>query len=302
MKEVVIAGGTGFIGSHLTKLFLENGYAVNILSRHEQESNTPNLKYYGWQPGKFVQQDIIDKATYVLNLAGANVGSKRWTTAYKKEILDSRVESTRTLVEAINRSNGRVEAFFCANAIGYYGPDKDKLLTETDPPGSDFMARVCVDWQNAAKLPDQSKTRLLIYRFGIILSPEEGAMKQMMLPIKFFAGAPLGSGRQIVPWIHIDDLCQMIIWGLENNKSRIYNATAPRPVTNKELTQLLAKELHKPLILPPVPGFMLKLILGEFAESVLASFPVSSQKAIRDGYQFQTAVADKAIADLISNK
>jgi hypothetical protein len=302
MKEVVIAGGTGFIGSHLTKLFLEKRYAVNVLSRHAKESSTPNLKYYGWQPENFVPQDIIDRATYVLNLAGANVGSKRWDKAYKKEILDSRVESTRTLVQAINKSNGRVEAFFCANAIGYYGPDKDHLLTETDPPGNDFMAEVCVDWQNAAELLDQHKARLLIYRFGIILSPEEGAMKQMMQPVKFFAGAPLGSGRQVVPWIHINDLCQMIIWGLENNKSGIYNATAPHPVTNKELTKLLAKELHKPLILPPVPGFMLKLILGEFAESVLASFPVSSQKTIREGYQFRFAEADKAIADLISKK
>jgi uncharacterized protein len=304
MKEVIIAGGTGLIGTGLTRLLLSKGYRVNILSRSARKSDITGLQYFKWDiPDQELPLDIFGSADYVINLSGASVGEKRWNAAYKKEILESRVNSTRLLVETINTHPNHINALLNGSAIGYYGMNLDHPAGENDPPGDDFMAEVCVAWENEAQKLDQTKTRLLISRTGIVFSAREGALHSMAKPVKYFVGAPLGTGTQVVSWIHVDDLCRGILFALENQSfNGVFNAVAPNPSTNKEITNILAEVLNKPLFLPPVPGFILKMILGEFAESVLGSAPVSCKKILDAGFEFRHPDLMGAIADLYRKK
>lgn len=300
MNKILIAGGTGFIGSGLSEMWLEKGYTVNILTRSARKSKQPGVEYYTWNPDHGeLPQEALAGVKYIINLAGENISGKRWNKAVKERLISSRLNSTRTLVQALKRDKAEVQAMLSASAIGYYGANRPEApLTEDMDPGSDFLAQLCIDWEaEAHKIPQD--IRLLVFRVGIVFSSREGALQAMARPVKLMVGAPLGSGKQLVPWIHADDLCRMMIWALESPELRgTFNACGPNPASNKEITRTIARELHRPLILPPVPGFVMRILLGEMSDSVLASYPVSSRKIQQAGFVFEHPDLDEAIHDL----
>ncbi|MES2691414.1 MAG: TIGR01777 family oxidoreductase [Bacteroidota bacterium] len=300
MKNILIAGGSGLVGKRLTQLLQQKGYTVAWLSR-EAKAAAP-VQTFTWD----IKRQLIHKAAFqfadaVINLAGAGVVEKRWTSAYKKEIYDSRIQSTSLLVDYIAHQSNHVEVLVNASAIGIYGNDFDKEATEGMEPAHTFLAKVCRDWEAAASQSQQAGVRTVFIRTGIVLSENEGFIGQLKTPIQWYAGTALGSGAQLTSWIHIDDLCAIYINALENERmSRAYNAVAPVPVTNKQLTHLLAKELNRSIILPNAPAFALKIALGEMADMLIGSQPVSSQKITDTGFVFKFAQAREAIHDLLS--
>ena len=302
-KEIFIAGGTGLVGSRLTEMLLEKGYSVTLLSRKPKTSKRPNLHILTWDPSQGVVPNEICNAQAVVNLAGANVSEKRWTDDFKKTILNSRVDSTRALINKLNEcADSSLKCYVNASAIGYYGADRKELLKEEASPGTDFMSVVCQAWEKEANQGNLHSARRVILRIGIVLSSREGALKEMIKPFSFYAGAPLGSGTQITPWIHLDDLCGIILYVIENQSVQgTYNAVGPNPVTNSQLTKAIGKALKKPVLLPPVPLFALRLMVGELADSVAASFPVSSARIQQAGYTFQHSNVEKAVKDLIKS-
>jgi uncharacterized protein (TIGR01777 family) len=268
MKKVLITGGTGLVGSRLTSMLLAKGYKVAYLSRRKQD--IPSVEVYTWDPEKgYISDEALESVDFLVHLAGANVNGKRWNAAYKKEIYDSRVLSTKLLAEKFNSSKYPLQAAIVASAIGIYGETGAKWVQEDAPAANTFLAKVCVDWEAQAH---RFNTRTCIFRIGVVLSEKEGALVEMAKPIRAYAGAALGTGNQYMSWIHIDDLCRMLIFGIENTLLEgTFNATAPQPVTNLALTQIIAKVLNRPLLLPNVPPFALRLLVGEMADVVLTS-------------------------------
>lgn len=302
MKNILIAGGSGVVGKRLTELLLERGYTVAWLSRETRQQ--PGVRSFTWD----IKRQLIDKAAFefanaIINLAGAGVIEKRWTRSYKNEIYNSRVQSTSLLADYIAHQTNHVNVLVNASAIGIYGNDFDKEATEETEPASTFLSKVCKDWEAAASQAQQSGVRTVFVRTGIVLSKNEGFIGQLKTPAKWYAGTALASGSQVCSWIHIDDLCAVYIAALENGSmSGAYNAVAPVPTTNKQLTYLLAKELNRKIILPNVPAFVLKLALGEMADMLIGSQPVSAQKILDTGFVFRFALADEAIHDLLGTR
>ncbi|MCX2745960.1 TIGR01777 family oxidoreductase [Mangrovivirga sp. M17] len=297
-NHVVITGGTGLVGSNLTKKLLQKGYQVSIYSRTENKDSNP--PQYFWSPStKEIDTTPLATADAVIHLAGAGVFDEAWTDSRKEVILKSRTESSRLLSEHVPLFDN-IKTVIGASAIGYYGKDTgDKLIEEDHDPGDDFLADVTVKWEEAEKEID-SDTRLAQVRIGIVLASEGGALPQLVQPIKLYAGAPLGSGDQYMSWIHIDDLTDIFIHLLENHELKgVYNGVAPNPVTNKEITKKAAKVLGKPLFLPNVPGFVLKTMLGERAEVLLGGQKVSSQKIQKTGFKFKFSNVEEALKDLL---
>lgn len=296
--NVLITGGTGLIGKHLTTLLLASGYKVSFLSRKNQ--NIPNVQTFLWNVEKGeIATEALEKADYIIHLAGANVAEKTWTAAYKKEILESRTQSTEVLYQNLQKIATKPKAFISASAIGIYGNTGDTLIDEDSPFGNDFLAEVTKVWEKATDKIDELGIRTVKLRIGVVLSAEGGALTKMAQPIRLGAGAGLGSGKQFLSWIHIDDLAAMFAYTLQNeNISGIYNAVGKNPITNLELTQAIAKQLKMPLLLPNIPSFALKLLLGEMAEMVLNGSKISSKKIENAGFQFKFADINDAVRDL----
>ncbi|MCC2546930.1 TIGR01777 family oxidoreductase [Hymenobacter sp. BT175] len=286
-RKVLITGGTGLIGSRLSELLIDAGYEVALLSRH---SEAGRVRRFRWDPEKGqLDPAAIAYADYIINLAGSSVSDGKWTDERKRDIMDSRRKGTNLLAEALGRGDHHVRALISASAIGIYGDTGSQLLHEETPPAQhDFLADVTQEWEQAARHVAALGIRTVIPRIGIVLSTEGGALPQIARPIKLLAGAPLGSGRQFMSWIHIDDLCRLLLQMLEEPQwEGVYNAVAPNPVTNQEFTETLAAVMHRPLVLPKVPAFGLKLVLGEMSEIVLASQRVSADKVLRQGFTFE---------------
>lgn len=267
------------------------------LSRSAKTGNS-----YVWDVSKgILDPEALRKKEAVIHLAGAGVGDERWTAARKIEILKSRTESTRLLFEQLKKGNHNVRHFISASAIGYYGFENEhEWYTEDSPSGNDFLARVTRAWEEEVDKISSLGIRVVKLRIGIALSAEGGALKEIANPVKYFVGAPLGTGRQPVSWIHIDDVCGIFIKALEDHKmSGAYNVVAPNPIDNKTLTKAIGKALGKPLILPPIPAFALKLIIGEMAEIVVTGNKVSCQKIIDAGYQFKFTNVQSAVDNLL---
>ncbi|QCK13785.1 TIGR01777 family oxidoreductase [Mangrovivirga cuniculi] len=297
-NHVVITGGTGLVGSKLTKKLQQKGYQVSIYSRTEDKDSNP--PQYFWSPStKEIDTTPLSTADAVIHLAGAGVFDEAWSESRKEVILKSRTESSRLLAEHIPLFNN-ITTVIGASAIGYYGKDtEDKWVTEDDEPGDDFLANVTVQWEESEKMIN-STTRLAQVRIGIVLDSKGGALPQLIQPIKMYAGAPLGSGDQYMSWIHIDDLTDIFIHLLENQElSGIYNGVAPNPVTNKQITKAAADVLGKPLFLPNVPGFVLKTMLGERAEVLLGGQKVSCEKIQKTGFEFNFDNVSDALKDLL---
>jgi uncharacterized protein len=310
MQTVLITGGTGLIGKALSTQLADKGYKVIILTRKlpVQRNNTGNIRYALWN----VQEQSIDiapiqQADYIVHLTGAGVLDKRWTTVYKKEIQSSRVQSSRLIVKALKENDNKVKAVISASAIGWYGRDSDDVLkkggfTETNPADNNFLGETCRLWEESITPVETLGKRLVIFRTGIVLSNNGGAFAEFKKPLRFGIAAILGSGTQIISWIHIDDLCRMYIDAIENeNVNGAYNAAAPAPVDNKTLTLSLAKKLRHSFFIPlHVPSFMLKLILGESSIEVLKSTYVSCDKIKSTGFTFLYPAIDAAIEELCS--
>lgn len=301
VENILISGGSGLIGTTLSSHLLARGYKVNWLSR--KEGNKGEIKIFGWDyKSNKIDETAIKQANYIVHLAGANVGDKRWTKEYKTEILESRTRSTALLFEAIRKYNPSLKAFIGGSAVGVYGADRgDELLKENSSFGNDFLAEVVREWEQETDKFLTLGIRTVKIRSGIVLSKTGGVLERMARPIKLQAGAALGSGRQFVPWIHIDDLCGIFIKAIEDEYLQgAYNAAAPNPVTNAQLTNEIASALNRKVILPNVPSFVLKLALGEFSSSVLGSERVSADKIQKAGYRFKYPNVDNALKDLLS--
>ena len=255
MKTVLITGGTGLVGSRLTELLLARNYHVIVLSRSKKETSTPNLSYAIWNvEEQTIDASVFTKTDYIVHLAGAGVADKRWSVSRKKEILDSRIQSSALLVKALQQNSNKVQAVISSSAIGWYGPDPSlhsNGFEEVDAPFSDYLGNTCKLWEESIEPITQQNIRLVKLRTGIVLSTKGGALKEFLNPIKMGIAAILGNGKQIISWIHIDDLCNQFIYAIEHeNMQGSYNAVAPNPVNNKILTLSIAKKVKGKFYIP----------------------------------------------------
>ena len=286
-SNVLITGGTGLLGKHLTKHLLNNGYNVAYLSRSALDRR--HVKVFQWDiKSGYIEPGSIEWADYIVHLAGADISDKRWTENRKRVIRDSRVKSAELLIRKLQDTTHKVKAIISSSAVGYYGDTKDEWVDENSPPGRDFMGKTAIEWEKSIAQAKDLNLRVCILRTGIVLTKKGGALPKLAKPIKFFVGAPLGTGNQYLSWIHIDDLCNIYSKAIEDvTMEGVFNAVAPNPVTNKDFTKILAGVLYRPLLLPPISKFILKLMLGEMAETILMSSRISNQKIIDSGYTFQ---------------
>lgn len=288
-KNVLITGGTGFIGRYLTEKLLERDYTVSILSR-ETKPNTDRVKYYIWDvTTQSIEEEAILKADYIVHLAGENITAKRWSKKRKEEIRDSRTQSTQLIYDTLKKHNKKINAFVSASGIGYYGAlNGEGICTENTLPANDFIGTVCQEWEKSADLITGLGIRTVKIRTGLVLGKNEGILKKLNAIFKRGFGSVLGSGKQYVPWIHIHDLCMMYIEAIENNKmTGPYNATINDSTTNLIFCKALANSYGYLIWLPKAPAFLIRLYFGEMASIVLTGRRVSSDKIKKHGFRFQ---------------
>jgi uncharacterized protein (TIGR01777 family) len=300
MKNVLISGGSGLIGMRLSEMLLKKGYQVRHLSR--TVSGKEKYPTFKWD----VKQSYIDPEglagiNHVIHLAGANVSDGRWTDEKKKIILDSRVETAKCLIDHVRKHS--LITFITASGISYYGTlTSEQIFKEDDLPGSDFIAQVSVEWEKAAAKSQEIANKFVALRTGIVLSKKGGALEKLVKPVKYGVGSPLGSGNQYMPWIHLDDLCEMYIAAIENPKIKgIYNAVSSEHITNKEFTEAIAKVLGKSLWAPAVPAIALKALFGEMSGIILKGSRIDNQKIKEAGFEFKYEKVVPALTDLLKN-
>ena len=304
MKNIGITGGTGFVGSYLTDALKKDGYQVVIFTRDpEKHIKKPNTRYAYWCPEEN-KCDLTALKTLngVINLAGASIAGKRWTSKRKQEIRESRIIGTQFLVEKLKEYAPNCSTFISASAIGYYGSDNNnEPFKEEDKPAKDFLADTCLKWEQAAeRAADTMRTVLL--RFGIVIGKDGGMYKEFAKPIGLGIKPILGSGKQIISWIQVEDLVRLISASLTNTKiSGAYNAVAPNPVSHEALVQAIAKQKGGVKIPVPVPAVAVKLMLGEMSTEVLKSCTVSAQKVLHTGFQFKYNNIDSAIKATVNS-
>ncbi len=305
--RVFITGGTGLVGNRLIRWLRQRQDEVVVLTRRpevaRQQLDPVCVLVEGdpMQPGEW--QRAVEPCDAVVHLAGENLFRRRWNPAFKELLRDSRVKGTKHIVEALARNpkntNGSSKTLVSASAIGYYGPHGDEELDENSPPGDDMLARLCVDWEGAARGVQALGVRLAILRIGIVFAKEGGALAQMLTPYRLFAGGPVGSGNQYMSWIHIDDLVGMCLLALDRQEATgPINATAPNPVTNREFARALGRALHRPSIMR-MPRFMLRVMVGEAAEVITTGQRVVPRRARELGYAFKFPEVDGALRDLL---
>lgn len=298
MKKVLITGGSGLVGKTLTHLLLERGVEVHWLSTRKSASY-PNVTVHYWNPAHLEMDDnALDDIDTVFNLAGANV-AMRWTDENKRLILDSRVQGAQTLYKYLEKSKSKPDVI-SASAVGYYPSDYEKLYVETDKPNDEFLGMVVQQWEEAVDQIQNLGLRVVKLRIGIVLDKGGGALGQMLLPFKLGVGSPLGSGKQWMPWIHVEDLGRMFIHLAEQgDASGAYNASVENQVRNKEFGAKLAKALNRPYFFPPVPAFTLKLALGEMAFIALMSTHISVDKVKKTGFEWKHTDLLEALKDVL---
>jgi uncharacterized protein len=309
METVLITGGTGLIGQALTKELVARGYTVVIITRDSKAAGKQSkVQYAQWDVVRqSIDKEAVAKADFIVHLAGANVAEGRWTEARKREIRESRTQSGALLVKALKEYPNGVRAVVSASAIGWYGPDvqvpNPKPFTESAPANSDFLGTTCRQWEDSISGVQEAGKRLVVLRTGIVLSAEGGAYKEFEKPLRFGVASVLGSGRQVVSWIHIADLVGMYIAAIRNERWQgVYNAVAPQPVSNKELIQTMARQRGKFYITTKVPEAALKAALGEMSIEVLKSTTVSSRKVEEAGYQFLFPNIGTAVHNLMGRR
>ncbi len=304
--RVFVTGGTGLIGSRLMPQLKQREDQAIVLSRRADAAapfggDAEVVVGDPTQAGAW--QDRAAECDAIVNLAGEGIFNKRWSPEFKRILRDSRVKASENCVAAIaknpRRADGSPKVLVNASAIGIYGPHGDEEIDESTPPGNDFLAGVCIDWEKAAKTAAQSGTRVVIARMGVVLDRNGGALKQLITPFKFGMGGPVGSGKQYMAWIHIADVVGLLLHALDTaSASGPMNVTAPHPVTNKEFGKALGRALGRPALVW-TPGFMLKLGLGEVADVILAGQRVLPRQALAWGYAFRFPQLDAALADIL---
>ena len=303
-QRVIVTGATGLIGKALCRRLIEKGYAVVVFSRDPEKARqaVPGaVEYVAWEPSeRGPWAAAVDGAYAVISLAGASIAGKRWSPRYKQQILNTRTLGTRGLVQALAQAQRKPRVFISGSAIGYYGFRDDTRLDETATPGDDFLARVVQAWEAEAVKAEALGIRTVLVRTGLVLDKHEGALAKMMLPYHFFAGGPVLPGSQWFSWVHLADEVGIILWALEDERVRgPVNATAPEPETNKAFSSALGKVMGRPAW-APVPGFALRIIVGESAELLTTGQRVLPKKAQDLGYQFQFPSLEPALRDILS--
>lgn len=299
MKNILIAGGTGLVGTKLSHLLRGQGYHVAHLSRHaDPQAEFPT---FAWQPDKGIyDKKAFENIDAIINLAGAGIVDKRWTAARKKIIIESRTLSNTLIAKFLNEEKHQVKAYISASAIGFYADRGAELMTEKNTAGKGFLAESTIAWENAIDEVRKTGVRTVVLRIGIVLSTEGGALPEMLKPFVARTGVYFGNGEQFLSWIHIDDLCRMFQLALEQDKMRgIFNAVAPNPMTNYAFTQTIAEAKGGGYLMLPAPAFTLRLAMGEMADTVLGSTNVSSQKIENQGFTFVYTDALSALKSLL---
>lgn len=300
MPNILIGGGTGFIGKHLSSKLAADGHEVRILSR----SANPNAKFktFVWDVAK---QTIDDAAftdvDYVINLAGAGIVDKRWTEARKQVIISSRSDSALLLANTMARLGLKPKLYLSASAVGYYGDRGNELMTETSDPGHGFLSKSCILWEDSVEEIDRLGIPKCIIRTGIVLHPEEGALQKMLIPLNFWMSTYFGDGSQYYSWIHIDDMVNIYRHAIAESLTGIYNGVAPSPTTNKELAAAIGPAMNKPALVMSVPAFAMKLAMGEMSHTVLDSARCSAEKLLEAGFKFAHPELDGALRDLFAS-
>ena len=302
MANVLVTGGTGFIGSRVCTALHEQGDTVHVLSRNPGRAQS-KLKsargVYGWNPEtEKLPPEATSDIEAVVHLAGETIAG-RWNAEKKRRIRDSRILSTRNLVESLAAAEPKPSTLVCASAIGYYGDTGDEHFTELSAAGTDFLAKTCQEWESEAQKATELGVRVVMVRIGLVLGLGGGLLAQVLTPFKMGVGGILGSGQQWMSWIHVDDVVGIVLHALENNEIRgALNATAPAPVRNVEFTKTLGAVLRRPTLFP-VPTFGLKLMMGEFADFVVLSQNVLPEKTEVSGYEFRHRTLESALRDLL---
>lgn len=300
-SKILVTGSTGLIGSALCELLTSKGYDVHVLVRFDDEKQQSPYKAFKLDyDNNSIEDGALDGVDYVVHLAGAPI-AMRWTKSYKKLVIDSRVISADIIHAEIEKQNIRLKAFVSASAVGYYGAIiSEKIFVETDSPADDFLGKVCQAWEQKAQDFKNVADRVVMLRTSGVLSDKGGLLSELKEPISKNSGAPLGCGKQYVPWIHIDDMCAMYLQAIEDDTmSGAYNAATPEHITNKDLTKAVAKQLQKKLWFPNVPAFGLKIMFGEMANLILKGSRVSSEKILKQGFQFKFPKLEDALKDLL---
>jgi uncharacterized protein len=301
MKNILITGGSGFVGMHLTNLLKANGCEVSWLTRKIDTGKDITQYLWSWN-NKTIEKGAIEKADAIIHLAGANIGDKRWTAKRRQLIIDSRVKSGQLIFEKLKENKNNVKAFISASAIGYYGTiTSGKIFSETDPPSNDFLGDTCRQWEEPACEIEKLGIRTVKIRTGLVLTNQGGALPKMITPINAGIGSPIGTGRQYMPWIHIEDLCNIYIKAIEDTKmSGAYNGVAPDYKTNSDFSKSLTHVLKKSFWFPNIPSFIIKLIFGKMSAILLNGSRVSSEKIITAGYSFKFTNLESAFVDLLA--
>ena len=300
--KVLITGATGLVGKELIFLLTSQNIEVNYLTTRKTQLNSiPKCKGFYWDPKRNdIDASCIDGVDKIIHLAGASV-AKRWTNSYKEEIISSRLQTTQTLYGLLKNANHNVTQIASASAIGIYKDSFETLYDEDSVAfAAGFLAEVVKQWEREVGLFSELNLKVSNLRIGLVLSENGGALTELIKPIKIGLGSPIVSGNQFVSWIHISDLSRLFLHVIDNNLQGIYNATAPNPITNRVLTTIIAEQLHKPLFLPNIPKFVMRLILGEMHEMVCGSQKVSSKKIQSTGFHFKYDTIESALTSLLA--
>jgi uncharacterized protein len=301
-RKIVITGATGLIGREICGKLHESGDEVIVFTRELNKARqifpyVNKLVEWDYNKPELWNRELNEKDA-IIHLAGANIFGKRWSTSYKKIIMDSRKIATKNLVDSIKKANNGPKLFISSSAVGYYGSSGNEQLTEGSPAGTDFLSSVCKEWEFEAKQVEKFDVRRVNIRTGIVLSEKEGALKKMLLPFKLFVGGSLGNGNQWFPWIHIHDIVNIYLFSLNNEITGEINGTSPNPVKMKDFARTLGKVLHRPSFLS-IPEFAIKIALGEGAQSLLSSLRVIPQKLNRSSFKYKYDQLEEALNSLL---
>jgi uncharacterized protein len=302
MQKVLVAGGSGLVGYELSCQLRGLGFQVIHLSR--KANVNAEFPAYFWNVEKgLIDENAFKNVDYIVNLAGAGIADKRWTAQRKREIIESRTESTKLLSQYLNKSNHRIKAYISASAIGFYGNRENEILTEESSAGHNFLSESTIAWEKSVDDIVKTNTRTVIIRIGIVLSKKGGALQQMLIPFLFRLGVYFGNGKQWFSWIHIEDICRIFIWAIENEKAQgKYNGVSPNPLSNYDFTKAISTAKGGFNLMIPAPAFALRLAMGEMANMILGSTRVSSQKIESQGFKFKFTDAVEAIKDVLKRK
>ena len=293
--NILLTGGSGLIGSELTKILIENGHQVRILTREKQIEHP----FYHWDKDT-IDEKVFENLDGIIHLAGSLI-AKRWTNSYKKEIFSSRVDTANLLFEYVKKLNIDLKFFISASGTAYYGQiTSNMIFKESDEPNIDFLGKVCVAWENAAYQFEKIGARVVCLRTSLVLSKNGEGFKLLKKPIQLGVGANLGDGKQWMPWIHITDLIQMYAEAVDNDKIKgSYNASSPQYINHSEFNHTLAKRMNKPFFMPNIPAFVMKLALGEMSSLVLNGSRIDATKIQETGFKFQYPTLEKALKELL---